>query len=158
MLPVVEHLLKSLAPRLSRAAIESARPDLLPRMVRTDAAWQAFTVELGFPCPEALVELGRAAENHLIHIDDSHGWDLLSPKEAHETRQFLEKLAGRYPELARRCRMAPVFGQDGDLLLLAPDGRVWMFTHDDWEHDEVVTESFDQLIVALTERKRLARF
>lgn len=127
-------------------------------MVRTDAAWQAIMVEQGIPCPEALVDLGRAAENQLIHIDDDHGWDLLQPHEARETQRYLERLAGEFPDLAPRSRMVPVFGEDGDLLLLAPDGRVWMFTHDAWESDEVVAESFDQLIAAFIERKRLTRF
>jgi hypothetical protein len=43
--------------------------------------------------------------------------------------------------------MLPVFGQDSDLLLLAADGRVHAFAHDDPDTDEVVASSLAELVV-----------
>ncbi|MBX7098749.1 MAG: hypothetical protein K1X89_13665 [Myxococcaceae bacterium] len=130
---------------------------MLVRLVRTDHGWRTLADELGFRCPPALLELGRASEHQVVHIDDDHGWDLLFPEQAREARQFLAHLATDFPAVGERSRMVPVFGQDGDLLLLAPDERVWMFTHDDWDNDGVVAESFDALLVLLAGRRRIAR-
>lgn len=51
--------------------------------------------------------------------------------------------------------MVAVFREDGDLLLLARDGRVHAFMHDNFKNDEVISESFDELLAQLiTERTR----
>jgi hypothetical protein len=128
--------------------MDRERPDLLPLMRRWGSAWATYARDVGVACPPALIELADAMEDVYIHIDDQHGWDLLTPDTARQERETLVGLATAWPDLADRSRMLPVFGQDGDLLLLADDGRIHAFTHDDWEKDGVVAACFDDLIDA----------
>lgn len=42
--------------------------------------------------------------------------------------------------------MLPVFGEDGDLLLIAADGRVHALGHEEWNRCEVVAGSLTELL------------
>jgi hypothetical protein len=169
-------ILALISSHLTRAELEAGgdRTDLLEIMQRWGDAWQAHARALGVPCPPALVELADAMADVYVSIRADHGWDLLTPDASHEARTGLVDLAawvatlGKEPEkygrllrglpgLEARARMAPVLGQDGDLLLLAADGRVHAFTHDAWEDDGVAAPSFDALLLLLAEQARARR-
>jgi hypothetical protein len=156
-------------------AERSDRTGTLARMQRWGGTWRAYAGELGIPCPPGLVELADAMAAVRVYVGADHGWDLLTPDESREARESvaaardwwkaheglfagrIDPMAGAYPSIEARARMAPVFGQDGDLLLLAADGRVHAFTHDGWEHDGVVAESFDELLRGLAKEVRARR-
>lgn len=152
MQSAVERLLAKLSPELSRTQVERKRPDLLPLMRPWGQDWREYAGELGLACPVALQELGDAMSDVYIHVHDEHGWDLLTPKDSRENRRFLGELALEFPELAARAEMMPVFGQDGDLYLLAKDERVYAFTHDGWEDDGVAASTLEELLDILTRR------
>ena len=144
---IVERFLASLSPTLRRSMIKTTRTDLLGMMSPDGAGWRKVTAELGIPCPPALVELGDAMGDVFVHVHtEDHDWDLLSPDEARQEREFMATLVAQSPELRARAKMLPIFGQDGDLLLLAADGTVWNYTHDDVVDDRMVAPSLDALL------------
>src|SRR4051812_7161623 len=132
--PAVSALLATVPRTLRRAVVAQTRPGLLYMMRDWSAAWASYCRELDTPCPPALLELARAMQDVYVHIHDEHGWDLLTPDDARERRSFLARLANKFPDLTPRAGMLPVFGQSGNLMLLAKDGRVHRFTKDDWQH------------------------
>jgi hypothetical protein len=110
-------------------------------------AWRALCAELGIGCPGELAALGEAMADVYVCIDVAdHGYEMLTPEQAREERAFLATCVAHSPSLATRAGMLPVFGQDGDLLLLASDGRVHALAHDDPDTDEVVAASLAKLV------------
>ena len=146
MEPQVEALLATVPRTLRRVEVARTRPGLLYMMRDWSAAWTAYCKELGFPCPAPLLELASAMKDVYVHCHDEHGWDLLTPDDARERRSFLARLADKHPELAPRAALLPVFGQSGNLMLLARDGKVHRFTAADWQHDTMVLRDFDALL------------
>ena len=142
----VEALLATVPRTLHRVEVARTRPGLLYWMRDWSAPWAAYCKELGFPCPPPLLELASAMKDVYVHCHDEHGWDLLMPDDARERRSFLARLADKHPELSVRAAMLPVFGQSGNLMLLARDGRVYRYTAADWQHDHVVLRDFDALL------------
>ena len=149
---VLEQFLAVVDTTLRRPVIERTRPDLLPVMRPWGREWGEYARELGVPCPPALVELRDAMTELYISVQAEHGWVLLTPDDSRIERRSLGELALEFPELVERSEMMPVFGQDGDLYLLAGDGRVHAFTHDYWENDKESFASFDELLRSLTEQ------
>lgn len=142
----VQKLLATVPRTLHRVEVARTRPGLLWMMRDWSTAWSAYCKELGVACPPALLELARAMVDVYPHFHDEHGWDLLTPDDARERRSFLARLSNKHPELAPRAAMLPVFGQSGNLMLLAHDGTVHRFTAADWQHDHVVLRDFDALL------------
>ena len=144
MTPIVQRLVAS---ALTREDVAQHVPDRLQDMRAYGDAWRACAASAGVPCPQALFELGEAMADHLIsiHVDD-HGWELLTPDDAMARARSLRSLAAQFPALAARTEMLPIFGEDGDLLLLATDGVIHRFTHDGWETDGVVARSLEELL------------
>jgi len=128
--------------------MERELPNFLPAMQRWGAAFAAYLDEVDIPAPAALIELADAMHDVYVHLGGAGGWVLVLPEESRATRLFLQGFAVRYPELAARGEMVPVFSPDGDLLLLAREGKIYGCTHDGWESDGVVAESFDALLEA----------
>lgn len=150
MRPAVEALLAMVPRSLARDEVKRTRPGLLHYLRDWSTDWQAYLRELGVACPPSLLEVAAAMANMYVHIRDEHGWDFLTPDDSRERRSFLGRLASKYPELALRSTMIPIFGQDGDLMLLAPDQSIHRFTRDDWERDRgVVATDFDALLLVL---------
>lgn len=145
----VSALLATVPRTLRRAEVARTRPGLLHAMRDWSTGWTSYCRELAIPCPPALLELAAAMKDVYIHIHDEHGWDLLTPDDARERRSFLARLANKHPELTARAAMLPVFGQSGNLMLLAKDGKVHRFTRDDWQHDRVVLRDFDAMLRVL---------
>lgn len=81
---------------------------------------------------------------------DNHSYSLLTPEAALEERAFLRELAEIDHGLAELAEMLPVFGEDGDLLLLASDGQIYGFMHDEGEQRAAVATSFDALLGGMT--------
>ncbi|MBS2026542.1 MAG: hypothetical protein JST54_01450 [Deltaproteobacteria bacterium] len=145
--PIVERFLASLSPTLRRSVLKKERTDLLGLMNPDGAGWRKLASECGVPCPPALVELGDAMGDVFVHVStQEHDWDLLTPDGAREERRSLASLVAQFPELRARAKMLPLFGQDGDLLLLAADGTMWNFTHDDLADDRMVAPSLEALL------------
>jgi hypothetical protein len=142
----VEALLATVPRTLRRVEVARTRPGLLYMMRDWSTQWAACCEELGFPCPAPLLELASAMKDVYIHCHDEHGWDLLTPDDAHERRSFLARLADKHPELAPRAAMLPVFGQSGNLMLLDKGGQAHRFTVGDWQHDTLVLRDFDALL------------
>src|SRR5262245_29378599 len=115
MRPLVDRLLATVSPELVRARVERTRPDLISRMRRRGRDWEQYGQEVGVPLPPTLIELADAMEGICVHIDDQHGWALLTPEDSRGERRLLGELAVEFPELKSRAEMVPVFGQDGDL-------------------------------------------
>lgn len=145
-------LLSLLSAGYSRAEMERHMPEFLPSMQRWGAAYAAYFDEVGIAPPTALIDLADAMADVYVHLTGADGWVLVLPEESRDSRRFLQKFALQFPDLAERGEMVPVFGKDGDLLLLARDGRIHGFTHDGWENDGVVAESFDALLEAFIAR------
>jgi hypothetical protein len=105
-------------------------------------AWKAQLSEWRIPCPEGLVALADAAAECLLELG---GWQFYAPEGAGENRGFLQ----RHAALMAHAQMAPLFGRDGDLLLLAGDGRIHLWRHEAWEDSRVVAGSFRELLAAI---------
>ncbi len=146
MRPAVAAMLSVVPPALQRAEVARSRPGLLPYMRDWAGEWLAYCAEVGVTCPPSLLELATAMRDVYVHIHDEHGWDLLTPHDARERRSFLARLATKHPELRERAAMLPIFGQDGDLLLIARDQAIHRFTRDDWSNDRPFAGDFDVLL------------
>ncbi len=156
MRPAVAAMLAVVPPALQRAEVARTRPGLLPYMRDWARDWLAYCAELGIGCPPSLLELATAMRDVYVHIHDEHGWDLLTPADARERRSFLGRLAAAQPALRERAAMLPIFGQDGDLLLIAADGAIHRFTRDDWASDRPFAGDFDALLHYLASGAREA--
>ncbi len=144
---VVARFISEQPASLTREALEREAPGYLPGLAAWGEGWRVLCAELGMPCPPALVLLGDAmADRHLYLSFAGHAYSMLTPDEARETRTFLLGLARRYPEFARHAAMLPVFGQDGDLLVLAPEGAVYAFVHDDDQDHAPVAASLEDVL------------
>ncbi len=73
-----------------------------------------------------------------------HDYALLSPEEARRERAALAVRGANYG-VADRSAMLPIFGQDGDLLLLATDG-IHAMAHDEMDVDDIVARSLAELL------------
>jgi hypothetical protein len=134
---------------LSRAALgeqatnffESATP------TRYGEAWRALAAEAGVPCPEALVELGDAMAEQFIYFRfRGHQYAMLTPTGAREERRFLSELATSYREVVPFTAMLPLFGEDGDHLLLDANGALWALPHDDAPPPAPAVSSLEALL------------
>lgn len=121
-------------------------PGWLAAMVPLGERWRVYLAERGFPCPARLIELADLSADYLVDIG---GWQLGPPDAAEADRATLRRLAERSPELAPHVDTVALLGCDGDLVLLARDGRVHLWLHDAPEGSRVVASSFDALIDAL---------
>jgi hypothetical protein len=122
-----------------------------PSMQRWGAAWRALCDEAGVPCPDALVLLGDAMHAHTIYFSfEGHSYRMLSPEEAHDERVFLAQMAIEFPILTPWKDLLPVFGEDGDLLLLDREGAVHALPHDDWESGARVAHGLEDLLARTT--------
>jgi hypothetical protein len=114
------------------------------------SAWRALANEVGIPCPDALVVLGDAMAERLLYFafgsPRRHQYEMLTPEDARDRRALLARLAHDFGELTPYTQMLPVFGQDGDLLLLDPSGAVHVWFHDDWSGSGRVASSLDDLL------------
>jgi hypothetical protein len=159
--PAVQRFLDNQSPNLRRAALEQDREDpekyrddLLEEMVAWGESWRLLCSERGLPCPAALVELGDAMANVWLHLrveaderrrihSEPHSYAMLTPAAARDQLDFLLE----WSESSVACvELLPVFGQDGDLLLLARDGRVHAWGHDEPRSTEIVADSLEALL------------
>lgn len=132
---------------MRRDVVRLFRPDLLPQMAPWGPSWRALCEELALPCPELVVALGDAmADVFLYFAIDGHTYAMLTPEEARHEHAFLNTMAASYPYLLAPAAMLPVFGEDGDLLLIAADGRVHALGHEEWNRCEVVAGSLTELL------------
>ena len=81
--------------------------------------WPRIARDLGCVCPPELIALEDAQRSRRIVAGD---WELLDPDTAWSEHEGLVHLAEHAPCLAGHRGMLPLFGSDGDLLLLAGDG------------------------------------
>lgn len=106
--------------------------------------YQALASSLSIPCPPELVVLGDALVEMSIWVGP---WELGDPTAARADRAHLVALTANAPCLAPRSAMLPLFGRDGDLLLLDGVGAVWCFSHDTFAYDHgMVAPSLDVLL------------
>ena len=145
--PIVERFLASLSPTLRRSVLKKERPDLLGVMNPDGAGWRKLAAECGVPCPPALVEIGDAMGDVFVHVHTpEHDWDLLTPDQSRDDRKHLASLVAIEPHLRALAKMLPIFGQDGDLLLLAADGTMWRYIHDYADDNQMIAPSLEALL------------
>lgn len=149
MSDALQRFLAAQSPALTRSALGARARDFfetdLP--VRDGAAWRALAAELGIPCPPSLERLGDAMEEQLIYFRfRSHQYAMLTPISARAARENLLELAASFSNLLPFCAMLPLFGEDGDLLLLDAEGRIWALPHDDRPPVEPAVSSLDGLL------------
>ncbi|HEY0133970.1 MAG TPA: hypothetical protein VGB85_07815 [Nannocystis sp.] len=111
---------------------------------RLGAEYQALTSSLGMPCPPELVLLG----DELADVSVFCGlWELAGPEGAVATREEFQERAVQSPCLRPRADMLPLFGYDGDWLLLDRHGAIWLWSHE-IPTDDVgcVARSLDELL------------
>jgi hypothetical protein len=145
----IDRFLAAQPSALRRSRVIAGRPDLLPLMERWGDAWRALCTEVEIACPDELVILGNAMIDAFVYLQvDRHHYAMLTPADAREARALLlEGSQTHSPEFAGRASMLPVFGEDGDYLLLAKDGRIHVAIHDDPADDRVVAGSLAELVV-----------
>ena len=144
---VVDRFLAAQPPQLTREAM-AARFGVSREGWGTE--WTSITAELGIPCPDALVLLGRAMADHVIYFSfERHSYAMLTPEEAKVELAFMATFPDE-PLLLRARTMLPVFGEDGDLLLLDRDGAIHAYQHDDWHEMPLVAESLEDLLARTT--------
>ncbi|HEY0134457.1 MAG TPA: hypothetical protein VGB85_10265 [Nannocystis sp.] len=108
------------------------------------AEYQTLTSSLGLPCPPELVLLGDALADGRVFGDR---WELNTPEGAVYTRKELQEWAIDSPCLRPRAQMLPLFGSDGDHLLLDRDGSIWPWSHEIPTDDEgCVARSLDEAL------------
>jgi hypothetical protein len=146
-LDVVARFLAQQPEALARDAMTrrlGAEPDA---MQAWGAAWRALCDAIGIACPPALVRLGDAMHEHFVYFSfEKHSYQMLTPAEAADERALLAKFAGEVAALVPYTAMLPVFGEDGDLLLLDQGGAVHALAHDDWEHGVRVATDLEDLL------------
>jgi hypothetical protein len=145
--PLLERFLARQPASMQRVALVGHNPRFAPQFQPWGAAWRALCAEVGLTCPALLVELGDAMADVLPYIEVAGAsYALLTPAESRDERAYLAQVAARLPAVASRAAMLPLFGEDGDLLLLDADGRVHAFEHHDEEPDRIVAASLDELL------------
>lgn len=88
--------------------------------------WLEIARELCGACPPELLALAEAQRGQRIVVGP---WEFLDADAAWSEHEELVRFAREAPCLAAHARMLPVFGADGDLLLLAEDGvRICSFS------------------------------
>nr|WP_242589567.1 NAD(P)-binding domain-containing protein [Corallococcus macrosporus] len=102
-------------------------------------AWRRQFAEWRLPCPEGLAELADGAGEVLIDIG---GWGMFEPQDDMDLREGLRQDVSR----AHLADMAPLFGRDGDLLLLDQEGRVHLWLHEEGDETRVVARDFRALL------------
>ncbi len=141
----IDLFLSRLDPELRRARVIETRPDLARQMTAWGAQWVSLAQEIGLACPPELILLGDAMAHQFIYIRVlDHDYALLSPEEARRERAALAVRGANYG-VADRSAMLPIFGQDGDLLLLATDG-IHAMAHDEMDVDDIVARSLAELL------------
>jgi hypothetical protein len=110
------------------------------------AEWRAYFEERGFVCPASLLELADLSVE--VYVDIA-GWTMGTPGAARADRERFLCTSARWPELAPYADMLSVLGRDGDLVLLARDGRVFGWKHDAHAGLAPLAASFDALLDAL---------
>ena len=131
---------------MRREVVMRMRPDLLTQMNAYGTEWRVLCAERGIACPDELAALGDAMADLFPYFKIArHSYAMLTPTEARDEIAFLADMATSFPVLEPYTAMLPVFGQDGDLLLLARDGRVYALAHDDWEGASVAASSLSEL-------------
>ncbi|NOK34973.1 NAD(P)-binding domain-containing protein [Corallococcus exercitus] len=109
-------------------------------------AWRRQYAEWRLPCPDGLAELADGAGEVLIDIG---GWGLYEPQADTDLREGLR----RDVSTAHLTEMvAPLFGRDGDLLLLDAEGRVHLWLHEEGDETRVVARDFRALLAIFAAR------
>ena len=140
---IVARFLAAQPPQLTREAMAARRGVSLEW---SGTEWGPITAELGIPCPEALVLLGRAMADRVIYFAfEGHSYRMLTPEEAREELAFMATFPDE-PLLQVARAMLPVFGEDGDLLLLDRDGAIHAYQHDDWHELPRVADNLEDLL------------
>lgn len=135
----------------SRERMIAAIPAMAPSFRPYGAEWRALCAELGVPCPDGVVRIGDAMA-HLwpfltIEIEGRViSYEPLTPGAARSHRAYLESIVSRHPTLAPRAAMLPLFGLDGDVLLLDAAGLVHTFWFYEEERTAVVADSLADLL------------
>ncbi|MFO0554271.1 MAG: hypothetical protein U0271_38175 [Polyangiaceae bacterium] len=148
MSEVVARFLAFQSPRLTREALGEEGPNLFGEARACGAAWRELAAEVGVPCPDALVLLGDAmAERYVYFRFRRHQFAMFYPEDARSEREHLSNMATKWTELAPFAAMLPIFGEDGDSLLLDNHGQVWFLLHDDSPPQEPVAPNLDSVLL-----------
>lgn len=114
------------------------------------AAWRAAAQRLGWECPPELLELSRTP--YLLYVG---GWEFC-PAPRGDYQDPILALFARTSCRAPLVRMLPVFGKDGDRLMLASDGAIRRWSGDvfalAYDHG-LVASSFAELLEAMIARE-----
>jgi hypothetical protein len=114
-------------------------------------AWRALCDEIDVSAPAELLALAHAMHEVFVYFElEKHAYAMITPDEAREQRRFIASVAHLDPRIEPFTRMLPVFGQDGDYLLLDEKGRVHRWVHDDDPAPLPVCESLPELLTRVT--------